>query len=97
MSIQRFYIKHTDKTILSNGTVYFGPFDVVEGRERINDAYADLLSVLGDVEAMLMTDEQASKFYINSPDYWMEALEEATNGWRGNKRRAHRSGPKASR
>jgi hypothetical protein len=84
MSTKKFYIKHTDTKVLENGTVHFGPFSSnVDGLTCINDAYADALAACGEVEAMFMTDEQASKFYINSREYWMDALKELTDGRRG--------------
>lgn len=68
------YLLHEDLQTPQNGVAYFGPFGDDEIDERANDAYADLLAGVGNLEDVDLTDEDAAKIYVNPPEFWMEQL-----------------------
>lgn len=74
MTEKKFYIWHEDVQTPSNGEAFFGPFTEDEIDERINDAYANLLAGVGNIEVYVMSDEEVAEYYINSREYWMEQL-----------------------
>lgn len=74
---KKWYIEHEDiESPNEDGSpniALFGPFkDDHEVTVAINDAYADLLAASGDLDAVELTDEEASKMCINSADWWFE-------------------------
>lgn len=69
-----FYIWHQDLQTSENGEAYFGPFSEAEIGDRVNDAYADLLAGVGNIDAVLLTRRFARKIYINPRQYWMDQL-----------------------
>lgn len=73
------YIIHEDLQNSENGVAYFGPFPEKEMTERLNDAYADLLAGVGNIDEAVLEDEVAKKMYINPPEYWYEQLKEIEN------------------
>lgn len=70
------YIRHEDLQNPDNGEAYFGPFDENEIDDRLNDAYSDLLSGVGNVDCVLL-DEYEKWKCNNSRDYWMTQLAKA--------------------
>lgn len=70
------YIFHEDLQNPDDKGAYFGPFPDEEMTERLNDAYANLLAGVGNIDEVLLEDEDAKKFYINPPEFWYEQLKE---------------------
>lgn len=60
-------------------TYYFGPFEYKELHVRKNDAFGEALSIGGDLEEFQMTDEEASKFYINDRECWLKQTADLTD------------------
>ncbi len=64
-----------EEEILTDASSYYGPFDESELTERLNDAYADLLTgAKSNIDAVELTDEEAAKIYINPREFWMSQL-----------------------
>lgn len=68
------YLLHEDLQTPENGFAYFGPFSDDEIDERANDAYAELLAGVGNLDDVDLTDKEAAKIYINPREFWMEQL-----------------------
>lgn len=75
----RWYIWHEDEQNPENGVAVFGPFEYKELTQVMNDGFADALADCGTLEEFQMTDEEASKFYINTRAYWLEQAADLTD------------------
>lgn len=64
-----YYIEHTAHDP-KDGVAYFGPFNTNDLEDYVNDAYADLLAGVGEVDVV---DEPAPG-YVNPKSYWDEQL-----------------------
>lgn len=71
------YICHVDSQTPENGIAFFGPFGDDEIEDRLNDAFADLLSGAGDVSCVELTQIEAQDLVSNTREYWMEQLQRA--------------------
>lgn len=68
---RQWYVFNGDYDDPSN-TGFYGPFKKSELPVIMNDAFADLLAQCGPLEEFRMTDSEASKWYINSREFWLE-------------------------
>lgn len=75
----RWYIWHEDERNPENGVAIFGPFKYEELIQVMNDGFADALADCGTLEEFQMSDEEASKFYINTREYWLEQAADLTD------------------
>jgi hypothetical protein len=74
---KRLYIQEDNEA--RNEEALYGPFEKNEILERCNDAFADLMAHGGaNIDAISLTDEEASKVYINPRAFWMEQLDTLT-------------------
>lgn len=56
-------------------SAYYGPFTQEESQARLYDFYADILEEGGaEISVIEMSDEDATKYYINPRELWMSNL-----------------------
>lgn len=71
--MKQFYIQ--EENTRRNELAFYGPFKESEVVERLNDAFADFMAEGGaNIDAIVMSDEEASAYYINPREFWMEQL-----------------------
>lgn len=59
---------------------YYGPFPADEIEARFEDPQARFIEALGnELEIVELTDEEASEFYINPPEWWHEQTRAHSN------------------
>jgi len=70
---KRAYIRELNEGLYE--IALYGPFSDEEVGGLLNDAFADAMASGGaDIEEVRLTDEDASKHYINPREFWMRQL-----------------------